>query len=123
MYSVYCKPAVSLKTGFAYLAIKAYNNRVEVSSICIRAMEDFAPYGKHSTQGMRNLWSRFLESLSERFVAEGADVSVHAKPLSRIDRWIMTEADEGKVGGVAVPDDGWYLIQDGKVYSLSNAFR
>lgn len=113
--------ARSKKTGQLYLAVNADNG----CSVCWTATWGFAPYGKGSTQGQRNVEAAFHAALRDHKVAEGADMTRHAEEKVAIGSfgaggWTLAITDVAEVGGVSVGSDGAYLVNaQGEIFELN----
>jgi hypothetical protein len=101
-------------------ALMLYINRSNGVSVGISPECGFAPYGKNSTQGKRNLWQAAHKVIAEHGRRFTGDLAQHHEtgfcaPAKLANGWILVGTDIAEIGGMTVGSDGAYLIADGMI--------
>ena len=117
-----------MQTTFKHYArrdgsVMLYINRSNGGSIGISADRDFSPYGKGSTQGMRNVYDaacRVIKIFGRPFTG---DLSKHTEtgfsaPVLLANGWTIVGTDVANIGGMDVGEDGGFLIANGLIVKM-----
>jgi len=99
-------------------SLMLYINRSNGVSVGISAERGFAPYGRGSTQGMRNAMAAAEAVFRANATPFTGNLAAHTEtglcaviPLA--DGWTLVGTDIGSIGGMPVGQDGHYVIRGG----------
>lgn len=97
-----------------------YINRSNGVSVGITAEEGWAPYGKRTTAGMRNVYNAAVDIIDASTDLYRGDISTHKEtgfcaPIVLGNNWVLVGTDVASIGGQDVGEDGHYVIAHGKI--------